>query len=120
MLAGSAAWGAALALFGLAPDPWTGLACLVLAGAADTVSVVSRGTVVQLHTPAELLGRVGAAEQIVGQAGPDLGNLRAGLVADATSGTAAAVGGGLLCLGAVAAVAATTPPLRRGSASQAG
>ncbi|WP_433147134.1 MFS transporter [Actinomadura nitritigenes] len=119
MLAGSAGWGAALVLFGLAPDPWTGLACLVLAGAADTVSVVSRGTVVQLGTPAEILGRVGAAEQIVGQAGPDLGNLRAGLVADATSGTAAAVSGGLLCLGAVAAVAAATPPLRRSSASPA-
>ena len=53
-----------------------------------------------------------AAEQIVGQAGPDLGNMRAGLVADATSGAAAAVSGGLLCLAAVAAVAATTPPLR--------
>ncbi|GAA0258530.1 MFS transporter [Actinomadura nitritigenes] len=119
MLAGSAGWGAALALFGLSPDPWTGLACLVLAGAADTVSVVSRSTVVQNRTPTELLGRVGAAEQIVGQAGPDLGNLRAGLVADATSGTAAAVSGGLLCLGAVAIVAAATPPLRGRSASPA-
>ncbi|MBO2460583.1 MFS transporter [Actinomadura violacea] len=112
MLAGSAGWGASLALFGLSPGPWTGLACLVLAGAADTVSVVSRSTVVQTHTPNELLGRVGAAEQIVGQAGPDLGNMRAGLVADATSGAAAAVSGGLLCLAAVAAVAVATPPLR--------
>ncbi|MGW1990827.1 MFS transporter [Embleya sp. NPDC001921] len=113
MLGGSAAWGVALTLFGLSPDPWAGLGFLVLAGAADTVSVISRNTIVQLHTPNEFLGRVGAAEQIVGQAGPDIGNLRGGLVANATSGTAALISGGLLCVGAVALVATTTPGLRR-------
>ncbi|MFE9660829.1 MFS transporter [Streptomyces sp. NPDC005955] len=112
MLVSSAVWGVALSLFGAASDPWVGLAFLALAGAADTVSVVARGTVVQLHTPTELLGRVAAGEQIVGQAGPDLGNLRAGLVADATSGATALVSGGLLCLGAVIAVGVTTPELR--------
>ncbi|WP_433510163.1 MFS transporter [Nonomuraea sp. CA-143628] len=115
MLGGSATWGAALALFGMSPHPWIGLGFLVLAGAADTVSVVSRSTIVQTHTPSELLGRVSAAEQIVGQAGPDIGNMRGGLVADATSGAAALISGGLLCLGAVAAVGATTPGLRRSS-----
>jgi hypothetical protein len=97
----------------VAPDPWAGLACLVLAGAADTVSVVSRGALVQLNTPDALLGRVAAAEQIVGQAGPDLGNLRGGLVAGVTSGTAALVSGGVLCVVAVAFVGAGTPGLRR-------
>ncbi|MEV0071607.1 MFS transporter [Amycolatopsis sp. NPDC050768] len=113
MLVGSAAWGLALTLFGLTTDPLLGLGFLALAGAADTVSVVSRSTVVQLHTPDELLGRVAAAEQIVGQAGPDLGNLRAGLVAAPTSALASLVSGGLLCVAAVAAVAVTTPSLRR-------
>ncbi|MGH3623300.1 MAG: MFS transporter [Sciscionella sp.] len=113
MLGGSAVWGAALALFGISPDPWTGLAFLVLAGAADTVSVVSRGTIVQLHTPNALLGRVTAAEQIVGQAGPDVGNMRGGLVASATSGMTALVSGGLLCITAVALIGATTPGLHR-------
>ncbi|WP_328983088.1 MFS transporter [Streptomyces mirabilis] len=116
MLGGSATWAAALTLFGMSPDPWVGLAFLVIAGAADTVSVVSRSTVVQVHTPHELLGRVSAAEQIVGQAGPDIGNMRGGLVADATSGAAALVSGGLLCLGAVAVVGATTADLRSSSA----
>ncbi len=69
-----------------------------------------------MHTPHELLGRVSAAEQIVGQAGPDIGNMRGGLVADATSGVAALVSGGLLCLGAVAVVGATTADLRDSSA----
>jgi MFS family permease len=113
MLFGSATWGVALALFGVCPDPWVALACLVLAGAADTVAVVSRSTVVQLHTPNALLGRVVAAEQIVGQAGPDVGNLRAGLVAGATSGATALVSGGLLSFAAVLLVGATTAELRR-------
>ncbi|GAP47658.1 MFS transporter [Streptomyces azureus] len=117
MLGGSATWGAALTLFGISPNRWVGLAFLVIAGAADTVSVVSRSTVVQMHTPHELLGRVSAAEQIVGQAGPDIGNMRGGLVADATSGATALVSGGLLCLGAVAVVGATTADLRSSSAS---
>ncbi|MFJ5594717.1 MFS transporter [Streptomyces noursei] len=119
VLGGSATWGLALALFGLAPGRWWGLACLVLAGAADTVSVVSRSTVVQTHTPHELLGRVGAAEQIVGQAGPDLGNLRGGVVADATSGVTALVSGGVLCVVAVVLVGAATPKLWRGTGGAA-
>jgi MFS family permease len=120
MLGGSAVWGAALALFGVSPNPWVGLAFLVLAGAADTVSVVSRGTIVQLHTPDALRGRVAAAEQIVGQAGPDVGNMRGGLVAGATSGMAALLSGGLLCVTAVVLVGATTPGLRRYSTTASG
>ena len=112
MLAGSATWGVALTLFGLAPNRWGGLAFLVLAGAADTVAVVSRSTIVQLHTPNDLLGRVAAAEQIVGQAGPDVGNMRGGLVAGATSGVTALASGGLLCVAAVALIGAATPGLR--------
>ncbi|HEY0806133.1 MAG TPA: hypothetical protein VGD84_13745 [Pseudonocardiaceae bacterium] len=58
-------------------------------------------------------GRVAAAEQIVGQAGPDVGNMRGGLVAGVTSGTTALVSGGLLCVAAVVLVGATAPGLRR-------
>jgi MFS family permease len=116
MLAGSAVWGASLLLLGLVPNAWLGLGCLAIAGAADTVAVVSRSTVVQLRTPDELLGRVAAAEQIAGQAGPQLGNLRAGLVASATSGQAALVSGGVMCLAALALIFVKTPQLREFSA----
>jgi ABC-type microcin C transport system duplicated ATPase subunit YejF len=47
--------------------------------------VVARGTIIRLHTPDAMLGRVSAAEQMVGVAGSNLGNLRAGLVANATT-----------------------------------
>jgi MFS family permease len=112
MLTGSAGWGIALLLFAFSPVPWLALVCLAVAGAADTVAVVSRSTITQLHTPNELLGRVSAAEQIVGQAGPDLGNLRGGVVAQLTSPVASLASGALMCLAAVAAVAVSTPGLR--------
>lgn len=113
MLVGSSTWGVSLAAFGIAPNRWLALGFLVLAGAADTAAVVSRSTIVQLHTPDALMGRVTAAEQIVGQACPGLGNMRGGLVAGVTSGTVALVGGGLSCLFVVALLAATTPGLCR-------
>jgi MFS family permease len=119
MLCASATWGAALVLFGLSSHPWTGLALLALAGAADATAVVSRSTIVQTRTPDALLGRVTAAEQIVGQAGPSLGNVRGGLLAGWTSGVTALVTGGLLCVLAVTAVATTTPELR-GAATDPG
>ncbi len=112
MLGAAAVWGGALVLFGLTTNPWAGLALLAVAGAGDATSVVSRSTIVQTRTPDALLGRVTAAEQIVGQAGPSLGNVRGGLVAGWTSGATSLITGGLLCLLAVGAVAATTPELR--------
>jgi MFS family permease len=118
MLCGSAGWGIALLLFAFSPSAWLALVCLAFAGAADTVAVVSRSTIVQLHTPPELLGRVSAAEQIVGQAGPDLGNLRGGVVAQLTSPVASLASGALLCVAAVAAVASSTPGLRRSAVTQ--
>ncbi|MEU5511136.1 MULTISPECIES: MFS transporter [Streptomyces] len=117
MLCGAAVWGAALAAFGVMSSPWVGLGLLTLAGAADALSVLSRTTIVQTRTPDALLGRVTAAEQIVGQAGPHLGNVRAGLVAGATSGATALVTGGLLCLLAVVWVTSGTPELREGAPS---
>jgi hypothetical protein len=59
------------------------------------------------------LGRVAAAEQIVGQGGPEVGNLRGGLVAAATSGTFALVSGGLACVALVVLIGAVTSGLRR-------
>ncbi|MFI9769264.1 MFS transporter [Streptomyces sp. NPDC052415] len=114
MLCGAAVWGAALAVFGLTSSAWAGFGLLVVAGAADSVSVLSRTTIVQTRTPDALLGRVTAAEQIVGQAGPHLGNLRGGLVAGWSSGATALITGGILCVLAVAYVATTTPELRAG------
>jgi hypothetical protein len=85
----------------------------VVAGAADTVAVISRGAIVQLATPDTHRGRVSAAEHVVGAGGPEIGNYRGGVLASLTSSTFSLVSGGLLCVLVVAAVTARNPALRR-------
>ena len=114
VMSGSVAvWGLALAGFGLVDGLAATLACLAVAGAADTVSVISRGTLVQLETPDGFRGRVSSVEYAVGAGGPGLGDARAGLVAGLVSASASAVSGGLACVLAVAVIAGTHPALRR-------
>ncbi|MEU8614946.1 MFS transporter, partial [Actinoplanes sp. NPDC048791] len=81
LLVCGAVWAVALGLVGLSGHLLVVLGLLAVAGGADTWAVVSRGTVVQTVTPAAYRGRVASLEHIVGSAGPQLGNLRAGLVA---------------------------------------
>lgn len=113
MLAAAGAWGLALAGFGLAQPLWLALACLTAAGAADTTSVITRGAIVQLATPDSHRGRVSAVDHIVGVSGPELGNFRGGLVADATSAAFAALTGGVLCVVGIVVLALTNTSLRR-------
>jgi len=112
-LAAAAIWGGTLAGFGLAGPLWLALGFLALAGAADTISVISRGAVVQLDTADRYRGRVSSVEQIVGAGGSELGNVRGGLLACLTSASVALAAGGLLCVAAIAVIAATNPTLRR-------
>jgi MFS family permease len=112
-LAAAATWGVALAGFGLAGPLWLALACLAVAGAADTVSVVTRGALVQLETPDEFRGRVSSVEHVVGVAGPEVGNFRGGVLASLTSAPVALAAGGLVATAVVGLVAWRNAPLRR-------
>ncbi|MEU9605624.1 MFS transporter [Streptomyces sp. NPDC048057] len=111
-LTAAGVWGLALAGFGLADPLWLTLGCLSVAGAADTVSVITRGALVQLETPDAYRGRVSSVEHVIGVAGPELGNFRGGLLASVTSAPFALVTGGLSAALAVAVVAAVNKPLR--------
>ena len=112
-LIAAATWGVALAGFGLAEPLWLALGLLAVAGAADTISVVVRAAMVQLDTPDSHRGRVSAVESVVGQAGPDVGNFRGGVVAGLTSAPVALVSGGIACVAGVAWVAWRNGDLRR-------
>ncbi|WP_328292310.1 MFS transporter [Kineococcus sp. NBC_00420] len=101
VVAGGVAWGLALAGFGFVDSPAPSLLLLVVAGAADTVSVIARGSLVQRHAPDEVLGRVSALEGVVGVAGPGLGNLRTGAVSQFTSPGFSLVVGGLSAAAAI-------------------
>lgn len=85
-----AIFGVATIAFGLSTSLWFSLASLVLMGAADMVSMVIRGAFVQLQTPDDMRGRVGAVNSLFIGASNQLGDFRAGLSA-AWFGTVPAV-----------------------------
>ncbi|MGD9991629.1 MFS transporter [Pseudonocardia sp.] len=106
MLVAAVAWGIAIAAFGLVTVPALAVALLVAAGIADVVSVVLLTTITQTEVDDSHRSRMSAAEFVVGAGGPQLGNLRAGLLGGVLApGTAAAVGGlsTLLAAGVIAA-----------------
>lgn len=104
--------GTSLAGFGLAGPLWLALACLAVAGAADTVSVVTRGALVQLETPDGFRGRVSAVEHVIGVACPQIGNFRGGVLGGLVGAPIALAIGGLTATAAVLVVGAVNRPLR--------
>ncbi|RST03346.1 MFS transporter [Streptomyces sp. WAC07149] len=101
-----AAWGLAIAVFGLTRNLWLGLLFLALAGCADTISMVFRSTMMQTATPDGMRGRLQGVFIVVVAGGPRLGDFLAGTVADLTSPTVAITGGGLACVLLLALLAA--------------
>ncbi|HEY6057172.1 MAG TPA: MFS transporter, partial [Candidatus Limnocylindrales bacterium] len=73
-----AAWGVAITGFGLATISFpVALVLLGAAGAADVLSAVFRGTIVQTEAPDELRGRVTGVHILVVTSGPRLGDVEA-------------------------------------------
>jgi MFS family permease len=113
MLCTVAVSGAAFAGFALAHSLWLTLVTLAVAGAADTVTVVFRGVIVQACTPDRLRGRVTAAEYVVGAGGGQLGNVEAGALGSLTSPTISALAGGLATIASALAVGLALPAFVR-------
>ena len=81
MFATVAIYGVATILFALTPNFGLALAALAIVGAADTISVVIRQTMVQLRTPDRMRGRVYAVNSMVTNTSNQLGIFRAGTAA---------------------------------------
>lgn len=106
-------WGAAITLAGLSLFSLTlTLTFLGIAGAADVVSAVFRGTILLQKTPDALRGRLNALNIMVVTGGPRLGDVEAGLVAGAFGAPASVVIGGLACVAGAGLVARAFPSLR--------
>lgn len=104
-----AGWGVAMVGFGLSGSIL--LACLFLAlgGIADFVSMVFRGSILQMAAPDEMRGRMQGVFTVVVAGGPRLADLVHG-IAGAALGTKAAVAGGGLAVVAGAVILATSAP----------
>jgi hypothetical protein len=105
-------WGAAITLFGLSGRLFPlALAFLFVAGAADVISAVFRGTILQLSVPDSLRGRLSAVHIMVVTGGPRLGDVEAGWVASLVSPWFSVVSGGVVCVVGAVALAWAIPQL---------
>jgi len=109
LLLAAAAWGLTMAGFGLSPDLYVALACLIAAGAADMVSGIFRETLWNQTIPDTLRGRLAGVELLSYGLGPPAGQLRSGAVASLLGTRFSLVSGGLACVGAVALVCGLLP-----------
>ena len=105
-------YGLATVVFGLSRTFALTFLCLALTGATDTVSMVIRNIIRQLNTPDAMRGRMTGVNMIFFMGGPQLGELEAGLVANALGAPLSVVSGGIGCLLATAWVVWQTPALR--------
>jgi MFS family permease len=112
LMAWVAVYGAATIAFGFSRNFALTFLCLAVTGIADTVSVVIRNLVRQLATPDSMRGRMTSVNMIFFMGGPQLGELEAGLVAQAFGAPLSVVTGGIGCVLSVLWVAWRTPALR--------
>ena len=88
-------FGVATLVFAISHWMWLSLLALAILGAADTVSVVIRFSLVQLATPNEMRGRVGAVNFLFINASNQLGQFESGVTAALFGTIPAAVLGGV-------------------------
>ncbi|HAF42512.1 MAG TPA: MFS transporter [Sphingobium sp.] len=72
-----------------------GIGALVVLGAADMVSVFVRQSLVQIHTPDAMRGRVSSLSQLTISASNELGEAESGFLAALVGPIAAVIGGGV-------------------------
>jgi MFS family permease len=89
------AFGVATVVFALSHWMWLSVLALAVLGAADTVSVVIRFSLVQLSTPNDMRGRVGAVNFLFINASNYLGQFESGVAAALLGTVASAVLGGV-------------------------
>ena len=95
MFAAVALYGVSMIVFGLSRDFALSFAALAIGGGADMVSVIVRQTLVQIDTPDDMRGRVSAVNSLFIGASNELGEFRAGTVAEWLGPVGATVAGGV-------------------------
>jgi MFS family permease len=118
LLAAVVAFGLATVLLGFATSFAMAMLALILVGVGDSVSTILRNTIRQLQTPDYIRGRMVSLNAIFFQGGPQLGEIEAGLAAQAFGIPFAIISGGIGCIIGVVAVALRWPQLRRYSGEE--
>ena len=90
-----AAFGLFTVLFGISRSMILSLIALFMVGATDMVSVIVRGTLIQVATPDEMRGRVNAVDMIFIGASNELGQFESGVTAQWFGSVPAVILGGI-------------------------
>lgn len=107
-----AIFGAATIVFGFSHSLALSLVALFIAGAADSISVIIRGSLLQLATPPEMRGRVSAVNSLFIGASNELGEFESGLTAQWWGAVRATVYGGIGALAVAGIWSVLFPSLR--------
>ena len=99
--------------FGLSRYFPLSLAALIVAGGADMVSVYVRQSLIQLHTPDAMRGRVSAVSQLTISASNELGEAESGLMASLLGPVGAVAFGGVAAIIVTLLWSRLFPELRR-------
>lgn len=113
MFAAVAGFGVATLIFALSKELWLSILALFALGGFDMVSVVIRGSLVQLDTPDEMRGRVSAVNSIFINTSNQLGEFESGMLAAWLGAAPAAAVGGIGTLIVVGLWMVWFPGLRR-------
>ncbi|WP_294284545.1 MFS transporter [uncultured Chryseobacterium sp.] len=99
--------------FGLSTWYWLSFMFLVISGMLDGISVVIRGTIVQLKTPDHIRGRVMSVNSIFIMSSNEMGQFESGLSAKLLGVVRSVVFGGTMTVLIALVVGSTNPKLRK-------
>jgi MFS family permease len=108
-----AGFGFCMIAFGLSRLFWLSAFLLFLGGSFDSVSVVIRSAIVQLSSPPEIRGRIGAVNSVFIGISNQLGEFESGVAAKLLGLVPSVVVGGIVTLVIVGFTTVKTPKLRR-------
>ncbi|WP_405576941.1 MFS transporter [Winogradskyella sp. Asnod2-B02-A] len=106
-------FGVCMIIFGASKLLWLSILALFLSGVFDGVSMVIRQTILQLKTPDEMRGRVGAVNSMFVGSSNELGALESGIAAKMFGAPLAVVLGGIVTLITVATMSFKNKSLRK-------
>lgn len=108
-----AGFGMCIIVFGLSDIFWMSFTALLFAGMLDGISVLVRGTILQLTTPDEMRGRVSAVNSMFINSSNELGQFESGFTARLFGTAPAVVFGGSMTLLVVIITWLRAPGLRK-------
>lgn len=112
MLGAVAGFGICMIVFGLSTNFILSFSMLLISGMFDAISVIIRGTILQLHTPDEMRGRISAINTMFISSSNEIGAAESGYAARLLGTQNSVVFGGIVTILVVGITASKAPQLK--------